>query len=196
MKISAFTVAPRAFSFVNSLLFVNMPCHLTPTRLQSRGLWCFPLLLYASAAARPLPLSLSIVSLSRASAARMRYCCCLCCCCGSEPRARPPARVPCAVARHGRAATSRADVCHFAPLAARLRAAGLARVAPGHASASHGVPQTRPAPPGLVPSRLAAAPFRGATTRHSRRRPNSPRSPLICAPTAQIEHAITLHSIS
>ena len=193
MKISAFTVAPRAFSFVNSLLFVNMPCHLTSTRLQSRGLWCFPLLLYASAAARPLPLSLSIasLSLSRASAARMRYCCCLCCCCGAEPRARPPARVPCAVARHGRAATSRADVCHFAPLTA-----GLARVAPGHASASHGVPQTRPAPPGLVPSHLAAAPFRGATTRHSRRRPNSPRSPLIRAPTAQIEHAITLHSIS
>ena len=180
MKISAFTVAPRAFSFVNSLLFVNMPCHLTSTRLQSRGLWCFPLLLYASAAARPLPLSLS-----RASAARMCYCCCLCCCCGAEPRARPPARVPCAVARHGRAATSRADVCHFAPLAARLRAAGLARVAPGHASASHGVPQTRPAPPGLVPSRLATT-----------RRPNSPRSPLIRAPTAQIEHALTLHSIS
>jgi len=141
-------------------------------------------------------LSLHRLSLSRASAARMCYCCCLCCCCGAEPRARPPARVPCAVARHGRAATSRADVCHFAPLAARLRAAGLARVAPGHASASHGVPQTRPAPPGLVPSRLAAAPFHGATTRHSRRRPNSPRSPLIRAPTAQIEHAITLHSIS
>ena len=137
------------------------------------------------------PLSLHRLSLSRASAARMRYCCC-----GAELRARPPARVPCAVARHGRAATSRADVCHFAPLAARLRAAGLARVAPGHASASHGVPQTRPAPPGLVPSRLAAAPFRGATTRHSCCRPNSPRSPLIRAPTAQIEHAITLHSIS
>ena len=34
-----------------------------------------------------------------------------------SPRARPPARMPCAVACHGRAATSRANVCRSAPLA-------------------------------------------------------------------------------
>ena len=174
MKISAFTVAPRAFSFVNSLLFVNMPCHLTSTHLQSRGLWCFPLLLYASAAARPLPLSLSPSSLSHVRAPLACATAAACAAAAAPSRARGhlpayPAPSPAMAAR------LRAE-----PTCATLPRSPPARAALGRASASHGAPRTPLALLTSAPLRpTAASPRRRRERRRRRRLHHGPRGQLI-----------------